>query len=62
VQDNPSAVPMYISNEGEEDVVSISMFAVGTNISINTRTLTQEELDSCQHIFLTLDTEWEPTM
>jgi hypothetical protein len=60
VQDNPFAGPMYISNEGEEDVVSISMFAVGTNISINTRTPTQEELDSCQHIILTSDTEWDP--
>jgi hypothetical protein len=60
VQDNPFAGPMYISNEEEEDVVSISMFAVGTNISINTRTPTQEELDSCQHIILTSDTEWEP--
>jgi hypothetical protein len=53
VQDNPFAGPMYISNEGEEDVISISMFAVGTNISINTRTPTQEELDSCQDIILT---------
>jgi hypothetical protein len=60
VQDNPFAGAMYISNEGEEDAVSISMFAVGTNISINTRTPTQEELDSCQHIILTSDTEWEP--
>jgi hypothetical protein len=60
VQDNPFAGPMYISNEGEEDAVSISMFGVGTNISINTRTPTQEELDSCQHISLTSDTEWEP--
>jgi hypothetical protein len=60
VQDNPFAGPMYISNEGEDDVVSISMFAVGTNISINTRTPIQEELDSCQHIILTSDSEWEP--
>jgi hypothetical protein len=35
VQDNPFAGPMYISNEGEEDVVSITTFAMGTNISIN---------------------------
>jgi hypothetical protein len=62
VQDNPIVGPMYISNEGEEDVISISMFAVGTNLSINTRTPTQEELDSCQHIVLTSDTEWDPTM
>jgi hypothetical protein len=60
VQDNPFVGPMYISNEGEEEVVTISMFAVGTNISINTRTPPQEELDSCQHIILTSDTEWEP--
>jgi hypothetical protein len=60
VQDNPLAGPMYISNEEDEDVVSISMFAEGTNISINTRTPTQEELDTCRHITLTSDTEWEP--
>jgi hypothetical protein len=60
VQDNPFAFPMYISNEGEEDVISISMFAVGTNITIKTRAPTGEELDSCQHIILTSDTDWEP--
>jgi hypothetical protein len=60
VQDNPFAGPMFISNGGDEDVIGISMFAVGTNISIKTRTPTQEELDSCQHIILTSDTEWEP--
>jgi hypothetical protein len=60
VQDNLFAGPICLSNEGEADVISISMFAVGTNTSINTRTPTQEELDSCQHIILTSDTEWEP--
>jgi hypothetical protein len=60
VQDNPFASPVYIRREGEEDVISISMFAVGTNISINVRTSTQEELDSCQQRILTSDTEWEP--
>jgi hypothetical protein len=40
VQDNPFAGPMSISNGGDEDVVSIPMFAVGTNISIKTRTPT----------------------
>jgi hypothetical protein len=40
VQDSPFADPMYISNEGEDDVVSITMFAAGTNISINIRTPT----------------------
>jgi hypothetical protein len=59
-QDNPFAGPMNISNGGEEDVISISMFAVGTNVSIKTRTPTQGELDSCQHIIPTSDTEWEP--
>jgi hypothetical protein len=39
---------------------SFSMFAVGAIVSINTRTPTQEELDSRQHIILTSDTEWEP--
>jgi hypothetical protein len=60
VQDNPFAGPMFISNEGDEDVVSIPMFAAGTNISIKTRTPTQEELDTCQHIILTSDNKWEP--
>jgi hypothetical protein len=60
VQDNPFACQMYISNEREEDVISVSMFAVGTNLSINTRTPSQEELDSCQHVNHTSDTEWEP--
>jgi hypothetical protein len=54
VHDNPFAGPMNISNGGEEDVISISMFAVGT---IKTRTPIQEELDSCQHIILISDTE-----
>jgi hypothetical protein len=40
-------------------VTSISMFAVVTNISIKTRTPTQEELDSCRHIILNSGTQWD---
>jgi hypothetical protein len=35
VQDNPIADAMSMSNGGEEEMISISMFAVGINISIN---------------------------
>jgi hypothetical protein len=60
VQDNPFAGPMSICNEGDEDALCIPMFATGTNICVKTRTPTQEELDSCTHIQLTSDREWEP--
>jgi hypothetical protein len=60
VQGNPFAGPMFIRNEGDEDVVSIPMFAAATNISIKMWTPTQEELDTCQRIILTSDAEWEP--
>jgi hypothetical protein len=36
------------------------MSAVDINISIKTRSPTEEKLDSCQHVILTSDTEWEP--
>jgi hypothetical protein len=51
---------MFISNEGDEDVSKISLFAVVINISVKTRTPKQEELDSWQHVILTSDTGWEP--
>jgi hypothetical protein len=51
---------MFKRNEGDEDVVSIPMFAAGTNIFIKTRTPTQEKLDTCQQVILTSDVEWEP--
>ena len=60
VQDNPFAGSMFISNESDEDAICIPMFAAGTNMSVATRTPTQAELDSCPHIILTSDNEWEP--
>jgi hypothetical protein len=60
VQDNPFAGPMFIRNEGDEDVISIPIGAADTNVYIKTRTPTQEELFSCQHVILTSDNEWEP--
>jgi hypothetical protein len=36
------------------------MYVDGTNICIKTRTPTQEELDCCNHIHLTLDRECKP--
>jgi hypothetical protein len=41
-------------------VINIPMFSAGTSIYIKTRTPTQEELDSYQHVILTSDNEWEP--
>ena len=60
VQDNPFAGSMFISNERDEDTISIPMFAMGTNICVKTRTPTQGELNSCPHVTLTSDIEWEP--
>jgi hypothetical protein len=58
VQDSPFSRKMYVKDADE--IVTIPMFAVGTNISIKPRAPTQEELDSCQHVILTSDAEWEP--
>ena len=51
---------MFISNERDKDTISIPMFAMGTNTCVKTRTPTQEELNSCPHVTLTSDIEWEP--
>jgi hypothetical protein len=58
VQDNPFGGTMFVKDTDE--TVMIPMCADGTNICINTRTPTQEELDTCPHIHLTSDREWDP--
>jgi hypothetical protein len=58
VQDNPFAGPMSIISD--EDAMCVPMVATGTNICVKTRTPTQEELDTCTHVHLTSDREWEP--
>ena len=61
VQDNPySGAPLYM--EDPDEVVTIPFETAGTNIFVTTRTPTQDELDTCQHVVLTSPREWEPTL
>ncbi len=58
VNDNPfdTAAPLSISTTELDIPLQIS----GTNIFLETSTPTQRELDTCTHIHLTCDTEWNP--
>ncbi len=57
VQDNPfSELPIYL--EDPEGVIAIALTPVGTNILSTKRTPSQQELDNCPHIVLTLQ-QWE---
>jgi hypothetical protein len=58
VQDNPfdTTTPLSI----EHDDITIPLPILGTNIFLNTHTPTQRELDSCPHIHLTSDADWNP--
>lgn len=58
VQDNPFAGPLTL--EDLESSVQISMHLDGTNVVFKTRTPTQDELDSCQHVVLSSEREWNP--
>jgi hypothetical protein len=58
INDNPfdQAAPLSISTTELDIPLQIS----GTNIFLETSTPTQRELDTCTHIHLTCDTEWNP--
>ena len=58
VNDNPfdKAAPLLISTTEIDIPLQIS----GTNIFLETTTPTQRELDTCTHIHLTCNTEWNP--
>ena len=59
VQDNPfSGSPLYIATEDEEFVMPLGI--LGTNIIANTRTPTDEELQTCQHVVLSSPYPWNP--
>ena len=59
VQDNPvSESPLYIMTEDGDFVLPLSM--KGTNVIANTRTPTQEELQTCPHIVLSSPHDWDP--
>jgi hypothetical protein len=57
VQDNPFAAhPLAI----ETNDINIPLLLTGTTIYFDSTTPTQHELDTCPHIHLTSDTEWNP--
>jgi hypothetical protein len=58
VWDNPFDHSNPLSIEHPD--VLIPLLTSGTNIFIDTRTPTQRKLDSCPHIHLTCDSEWNP--
>ena len=57
VQDNPfDANPIAIETQD----INIPLLLAGTTIYFDSSTPTQHELDTCPHIHLTSDTEWNP--
>ena len=58
VQDNPfdTTKPLSITHSD----LSIPLLLSGTNIFLETRTPSQQELDNCPHVHLTCDSEWNP--
>ena len=59
VQDNPfSKTPMHIMTEDSSFVMPLTM--QGTIASVETRTPTQEELDTCRHVVLSSEHPWDP--
>ena len=58
VADNPFNTVEPISIEHSERTIPLSIS--GTTIFLETTTTTQTELDTCPHIHLTCDTEWNP--
>ena len=59
VQDNPfSDSPIFIATEGHEFVLPLS--SKGTILGVNTRTPTNAELQSCPHVPLSSEHEWDP--
>lgn len=59
VQDNPfSTTQMHIASEDGDSI--IPLVADGTTIHFPTRTPTDKELQTCRHITLTSQSEWNP--
>lgn len=59
IQDNPFAeLPTFLSTEGNEFVMPLS--CKGTIIGAPTRTPTDCELNTCPHVILSSDHEWNP--
>jgi hypothetical protein len=59
VQDNPfSTAPIYISTEDND--FTIPLTSKGTILGVNSRTPTDHELQTCQHVQLSSDHEWDP--
>ena len=59
VQDNPfSDSPIFISTEGNEFVLPLS--SKGTILGVTTRTPTDNELQTCPHVSLSSEYEWDP--
>jgi hypothetical protein len=58
VHDNPFNCTTPLSIEHSE--LTIPLLTSGTNIFLDTRTPTQNELDTCTHLHLTLEVEWNP--
>jgi hypothetical protein len=59
VQDNPfSEAPIFISTEGHEFILPLA--SKGTILGVTTRTPTAQELQTCPHVTLSSEHEWDP--
>ena len=59
VQDNPfSESPTFVVTEGHEFILPLT--SQGTILGVSTRTPTDEELQSCPHVTLSSEHEWDP--
>ena len=59
MQNNPySSSPLYIESPDRD--LMLPLIVEGTNIMVHTKTPTGEELDTCQHIVLYSQHEWNP--
>jgi hypothetical protein len=59
VQDNPfSEAPTFIATEGNEFTMPLS--SKGTVLGVSTRTPTDQELQTCPHITLSSEHDWDP--
>ena len=59
VQDNPFAeAPTFIATEGSE--FSMPLWSKGTILGVSTRTPTDQELQTCPHIILSSEHDWDP--
>ena len=59
VQDNPfSPVPLHMATEDSSFIMPLAM--LGTIVTAQTRTPTQEELDTCRKVVLSSKHPWDP--